>query len=145
MSAIAQAATAPTTAALWALPTASAAHRLYRHLALFVGANLVHMSVEETVHNKLLCDSYSDAVLMDIHQRILASVGAEELALVLRWMVPAMNPTERAQMLGAMQQQMPPEAMRGVLDTVRPHLDDTAWGKLARALGLPAVPGLMTA
>jgi hypothetical protein len=32
--------------------------------------------------------------------------------------------------------------MRGVLDTVRPHLDDHAWGKLARALNLPIAPGL---
>ena len=103
------------------------------------------MNVEETVHNKLLWDSYSDAVLMDIHQRILASVGPEELALVLRWMVPAMNPTERAQMLGAMQQQMPPEAMRGVPGIVRAHLDDAAWDKLARALGVPAAAGWMTA
>ena len=67
------------------------------------------------------------------------------MAVVLRWMVPAMTPAERAAMLGAMQQQVPPEAMRGVLEIVRPHLDDTAWGKLARALGVPAVPGLVEA
>jgi hypothetical protein len=46
-------------------------------------------------------------------------------------------------MLGAMAQQMPPEALRGVLEIVRPHLDETAWAKLARALGLPLLaPGI---
>ena len=35
--------------------------------------------------------------------------------------------------------------MRQVLDLVRSVLDDTAWAKLARALGLPPVPGLVTA
>jgi hypothetical protein len=42
-------------------------------------------------------------------------------------------------MLGAMQLEMPPEAMRDVLDIVRPHLDATAWAKLARALNIPSV------
>jgi len=132
-------------AALRALPTPAAAHRFYRHLARFIGDNLEHMNVEETAHNQALWAAYSDAELEAIHQRILASVSADEMALVLRWMVPALNPAERAAMLGAMQQQLPPEAMRGVLEIVRPHLNDTAWGKLARALHLPAVPGLMTA
>jgi hypothetical protein len=129
-------------AALRALPSAAAAHRLYRHLAVFIGENLVHMNVEETAHNATLWELCSDAELQDIHQRIMASVGPDELALVLRWMVPALSPAERAEMLGALQRDLPPEAMRGILDIVRRHLDDGAWAKLARALGLPPVPGL---
>jgi hypothetical protein len=129
--------------ALRALPTAAGAHRLYRHLALFVAENLEHMNVEETVHNAALWEAYTDAELLDIHQRLVASVPPAEMAIVLRWMVPAMAPAERAMMLGGMQQQMPPEAMSSVLDIVRPRLDDTAWAKLARALGVPPVPGLV--
>ena len=128
-------------AALRALPTAPAALRLYRHLARFVGENFEHMHVEETVHNAALWAAYSDTELLEIHHRILASIEPLEMALVLRWMVPALSPAERAAMLGEMQQQMPPEAMRGVLDVVRPHLDAQAWAKLARALNLPPVPG----
>lgn len=132
-------------AALQAMPTSSAAHRLYRHLALFVGENLVHMNVEETAHNAALWELCSDAELMDIHQRILASIGPEEMTMTLRWMVPALNPNERAELLGGLQRELPPEAMRQVLDLVRSVLDDTAWARLARALGLPPVPGLVTA
>jgi hypothetical protein len=44
-----------------------------------------------------------------------------------------------------MQKQMPPDALRGVLENVRPHLDDTARAKLARALGIDPVPGLVHA
>jgi Hemerythrin HHE cation binding domain len=129
-------------AALRALPSAGAALRLYRHLARFVGENLLHMHVEESAHNSALWATYSDAELLEIHQRILASIDPAEMALTLRWMVPAMSPAERAAMLGEMQTQMPPEAMRCVLEIVRPHLNDTAWAKLARALRIPAVPGL---
>ena len=130
-------------AALRALPSAAAAHRLYRHLAVFVGENLVHMNVEETAHNATLWELCSDAELREIHQRIMAAVGPDELALVLRWMVPALTPAERADMLGGLQRELPPEAMRGILDIARAHLDDGAWAKLARALGLPPVPGLV--
>jgi Hemerythrin HHE cation binding domain len=132
-------------AALRALPTAAAAQRLYRHLAVFVGENFIHMDVEETAHNAALWSAYTDAELMAIHDRLLTSIAPSEMALTLRWMVPAMSPVERAAMLGAMAQQMSPEAMRGVLDIVRPQLDERAWAKLERALGLPPVPGLMTA
>jgi hypothetical protein len=132
-------------AALRALPGAGAAARLYAHLARFVAENFEHMHVEETQHNAALWGAYSDAELLDIHQRILASIDPEEMAGVLRWMVPALTPAERGGMLGAMQQDMPPEAMRGVLEIVRPHLDDSAWAKLARALHIPAAPCLATA
>lgn len=131
-------------AALRALTTAAAALRLYRHLARFVGENFLHMHVEESALNSALWAAYSDAELLEIHQRILASIDPAEMALVLRWMVPAMSPGERAAMLGEMQTQMPPEAMRWALEIVRPHLDDSAWRKLARALRIPPAPGLVT-
>lgn len=132
-------------AALRALPTPAAAQRLYRHLARFIGENFEHMHAEETQHNAALWAACSDAELIEVHQRILASIEPAEMATVLRWMVPAMSPAERAQMLGEIQRQMPPAAWQDVLDTVRPHLHDAAWGKLARALGIPAVPGLVQA
>lgn len=130
-------------AALTAWPGEAAAQRLYRHLARFLADNLDHMHVEETSHNAALWSLYSDAELADVHQRLVASIEPAEMALVLRWMVPALSPAERAAFLGEMQRQMPPEAMRGVLDLVRPVLDDTAWGKLARALNVPIAPGLV--
>lgn len=132
-------------AALRALPSAPAAHRFYRHLALFVADNLEHMNLEETSHNAALWATHSDEELADVQQRLVACVPPAEMALVLRWMVPAMTPAERAAMLGGMAAQVPPEALLGVLDIVRPHLHDHAWGKLARALGIQAVPGLATA
>jgi Hemerythrin HHE cation binding domain len=131
-------------AALRALPSAGAALRLYRHLARFVGENFEHMHVEESAHNGALWAAYSDTELQGIHQRILASMDPAEMALMLRWMVPAMSPAERAAMLREMQMQMPLEAMRCVLEIVRPHLDDSAWAKLARALCILPVPGLVT-
>jgi hypothetical protein len=70
--------------------------RLYRHLALFVAANFQHMHLEETAHNAALWAGYDDDALLQLHQRILDSIGPEESLLVGRWMLPALNPTERA-------------------------------------------------
>jgi hypothetical protein len=116
--------------------------RLYRHLALFVADNFQHMNVEETQNNAVLWANYSDDELMALHHRIVASLPPEENLLVMRWMIPASTPAERAQVLGGMRAGAPAEAFAAVLDAVRPHLDDHAWDQLARALGVPQQPGL---
>jgi len=112
--------------------------RLYRHLALFVAENFQHMHVEETAHNALLWQHYSDAELGALHGRLLAAIAPEEHLLVARWMVPASTPAERAAIVGAAKAQMPPEALLGVMRMVRPHIDDAGWAKLAAAIGIDA-------
>lgn len=129
--------------ALRADPHDAAALRLYRHAALFVAENLSHMHFEETVLNAALWARLSDEELHAVHARLLAHIPAEEMDRVLRWMVPAMTPTQRIGFFTGLQQAAPPEAVRAALDAVRPLLNDTAWAKLARGLNLPPVPGLV--
>ena len=81
--------------------------------------------------------------IMAIEQRIVASLDPAEQALVLRWMTPALPPAERAAWLGGARQQMPAEAFAVLLEGARAALNDTAWAKLARALGVAPVPGLV--
>jgi len=115
--------------------------RLYRHLALFVAENLQHMHVEETANNATLWAHYSDAELTALHARLLASIPPVEQLDVLRWMVPALAPAERAGLLQGARATMPPEAFLGVLEHVRPHVDAAGWRKLARSLGVAEQPG----
>ena len=116
------------------------AQRLYRHLALFVAENLQHMHIEETANNAALWAHYSDAELHALHERLLASLSQAEMMQAMRWMLPALNPLERAGVLGAMKAKLPPPAFGGVLAALRPHLGESGWHKLARALGLAATP-----
>ena len=116
--------------------------RLYRHLALFVADNFQHMNIEETQNNAALWAHYRDDELMALHHRIVSSLPPQENLLVMRWMIPAITPAERAQTLGGMRAGAPAEAFAAVLDAVRPHLDDKAWDRLSRALGVPQQPGL---
>jgi len=126
-------------AALRADPEAVAAHRLYRQLATFIAENFEHMDVEETRHNQALWAAYDDDELKAIEDRILASIGQQEMSQWLRWMLPAFNPAERARLIAG----LPPQAQAPVLSSARALLNDVAWGKLCRALGHAPVPGLI--
>ena len=128
-------------AALRAMPSAAAAQRLYRRFAAFVAHNFEHMGVEESRHNQALWAAYTDAELMDIHGRIMASIGPREMSETLRWMIPALNPAERALVIGS----LPPAVQAPVLASARALLNDTAWAKLCRALGQASVLGLVEA
>ncbi|MBX3607073.1 MAG: hypothetical protein KF788_17475 [Piscinibacter sp.] len=117
--------------------------RLYRHLALFVADNFQHMHFEETHNNAALWAAYSDEELLGIHRSILAALPLEETLLVSRWMIPASNPAERAAIVGGMKAGAPAPVFAQVVDAFRPHLDETAWDKLARAIGVAQQPGLV--
>ena len=115
--------------------------RLYRHLALFVAENFQHMHIEETANNAALWSSYSDAELMELHGRLLASIPPQQNLEVARWMIPALCPVERAGVVNRAKAGMPPEAFLAVIDCVRPHIDARGWPKLARAIGVSGQPG----
>jgi hypothetical protein len=120
-----------------------AALHLYRELSLFIADNFRHMHVEETAHNAILWARYTDAELEAIHDALVASIPPAEMMFTLRWLVPFMNPVERAGLLQGMKAHAPAPAFQAALDTVRPHLTDREWQKLACALEISPVPGLV--
>jgi hypothetical protein len=58
------------------------------------------------------------------------------MALAMRWMLPHMNPAERAALLRGMRREAPPEVFAGVLGLVQPLLGGRDWLKLHQALAL---------
>ena len=112
------------------------AQRLYAHLALFVAENFQHMHIEESANNSVLWALYSDAELVQIHERLLASIDPAEHQLVGRWMFPAVNPAERAAILLDIKRKTPPEPFLGLMAMLRGLLDDKAWNALARVVGV---------
>jgi Hemerythrin HHE cation binding domain len=123
--------------------TGAAAEQLYAALAVFVGENMEHLHVEETHNNQLLWRAYSDAELLEIHRAILADASPVKMAQVLRWMIPAITASARAQMLAEMQAGMPAQAFDGFMALANAHLSIGNWTKLTVALNLPQVPGLV--
>jgi hypothetical protein len=112
-----------------------ATQRLYRRLALFFAENFAHMNVEETEHNAVLWATHSDPKIGEIEQAIVSSMPPEEMAIVLRWMVPAMSAPERAALFTGIRMNAPAAVVEGLLSMVRPHLSPRDWAKLCAAIG----------
>lgn len=117
-----------------------AALALYRQLALFVAENFEHMHYEETEHQRLLTAVYTDAELLALEQRIVASLSPETAGLVMRWMLPYLNHAERSAMLCGMRQQAPAEVFDGVMALAREHLRPRDWFKLVGSLSQESSP-----
>jgi hypothetical protein len=113
----------------------AAALELYRAFALHVADDLAHMHGEETQGNALLWAHCSDEELKAAHRAILASVGPRLMGEYLRWLAPAMTPSERAALLSEMRQSVPSEEYSGVLQLVRSLIGEREWSKLLGALG----------
>lgn len=113
------------------------AQALYRQLAQFVASNFQHMHVEETAHNAVLWTHYTDDELVRIHDALVASIPPEEMMAAARWLVPFLNPAERAGLLADMRAKAPAPAFEAILGFTRPHLTHAEDAKLARALDLP--------
>ncbi len=84
------------------------------------------MHIEETVHNAMLWSTTPTPSSMTCTAACWRASPQEQLETA-RWMLPACTPAERAVMVAAARSQMPPEALLGLLATVRPHIDAAGW------------------
>lgn len=119
-------------------PRALLARRLYQRLSLFVAESFAHMHEEETEINAVLWAEYSDAELAGLHDRLVASIDAQEMALAVRWMAPSLTPFERAALFGGLQANAPAEVFHRLLEVARQHLAPREWNKLM--FGIAAAP-----
>lgn len=96
---------------------------LYQRLALFVADNYEHMFEEETHNQSVLWDAYSDDELRALEGAIVAAHTPEESMACIRWMVPALSPSERVGLLAGAREGMPAEAFDGLLGFAASLLD----------------------
>ena len=111
-------------------------HTLYRVLGAFVGENLLHMQVEETAHNAVLWEAYSDAELMAIEHAIVESLTPVQKFAIMRWMLPALNAGERAILLGGIRETAPPHVFDAMLAIAREYLAERDFRVLIERLSL---------
>jgi Hemerythrin HHE cation binding domain len=113
--------------------------RLYLAFGSYIAHDLEHMHEEENVAAPQLWSLFSDAELMDIENRIVGSLPPEKAMAFMQLMIPAVQPAERAAMLGGMKQQAPREAFDAVIEfAARPNLSAEEFADLARRLDLVA-------
>jgi hypothetical protein len=110
---------------------------LQRKLAQFIGENLTHMEVEESHNNAVLQSAYSDAELIELHDRLVASLQPAELAMNMRWMLIGLAHEERLRLLQAVQADAPAPVLDVMLNIARDNLSGRDWEKLAAGLAQP--------
>lgn len=111
-------------------------HRLYLELSSFTGDYLRHQDVEERVVMPALETAIGVAEVVAIHGAIVGSIPPEEMAASLALMLPLMNIEERAEMLGGMRADAPPEVFDGVWNLARSVLSPSDHIALARHLAI---------
>jgi hypothetical protein len=114
------------------------AHQLYLDLAEFVAENLQHMRIEETQNNQALWTLYSDAEVIALHDRLLASVEPPVMMEALGWMARGLSVPELTELLGEASRKMPPPVFEVVLAQVRRQVESVRWGRVAQGLELAA-------
>jgi iron-sulfur cluster repair protein YtfE (RIC family) len=110
--------------------------QLYLALSRFIAENFLHMAVEETEMNPLLWETFTDEELFGIYRAVLASERPEQLDLSVRWLLPAIPPDERAQVVGGARAAMPPAIFDALLQQVAGVLGARDYEKLVTALGV---------
>lgn len=114
---------------------AAAGRRLYLAFAAYVADDFLHMHEEETVTAPMLWANLTDQDLMGIEMAIVGSLPPEKNMAFMRLMIPAMNPDERAAMLGGIRDGAPREAFNAVMEfAARPNLSPADYADLVRRL-----------
>jgi len=119
---------------------AAAAKGLYRRYALLMAEDLAHMDTEETANNAVLWARHTDAEIVALVERLVASIPPETLTQYLPWMVAANAPRDRVKLLEGLKQGMPNAAFFRVVSAVLPELLIVDRGKLVAALGWEFAP-----
>lgn len=111
----------------------AAAYALYLAFARFVAESFEHMHDEETRLNALLWAHFSDDELAQVHGRLVGSIPPTQLLATLRFMLPALNPLQRAGLMCG----MPPEAMPPALQIAAEVLDVSGYARLRTVRAKP--------
>ena len=119
---------------------AASAKCLYRRFALLMAEDLIHMDTEETENNSVLWATYTDAEIVGLVERLVASIPPETLTQYLPWMVAANAPRDRVKLLEGLRQGMPSDAFFRLVSAVLPQLPIVDRGKLVKALGWEFAP-----
>lgn len=106
--------------------------RLYRHLALFIAENLVHMNSEETQLNQALWACYSDEELARLQARLGAAMPPDEGLRMMRWVAATAAPRELAVLLAELRGQAP--AFDAAMAVLRQVLEPDRLARLQLAL-----------
>jgi hypothetical protein len=108
----------------------AAGRALYLHFSAFVGDTLLHMGEEECVLLPMIHRVASDAELLEVQRRIVASMTSVELERAARYFLRAVSRGERIALVSAWIAATSPSAVRGLLESSRATLSSDVYAEL---------------
>ena len=123
-------------AAVEAVDTYAAVHRLYLELGSFTANYLEHQDFEERVVMPALDLAIGVPAVAEIHGAIIGSIPPDEMAQSLALMLPAMNVDNRTELLGGMKANAPAEVFEGVWGLAASVLSEPDHRAVATRLGI---------
>ena len=100
----------------------------------FMIFNLEHMAKEETMLNKVLWRYYSDAEILAINQRIVASIPPQEIAIASAWMMRGMSNTEISGWLKGVEENAPEPVFTQLFSIAEKELPNNRFRKVLENL-----------
>ena len=100
----------------------------------FMIFNLEHMAKEETMLNKVLWRYYSDAEILAINQRIVASIPPQEIAITSAWMMRGMSNTEISAWLKEVEEKAPEPVFTQLFSIAEKELPNNRFRKVQENL-----------
>lgn len=113
------------------IETGQAINKAFIEFMIF---NLEHMAKEETVLNKVLWRYYTDAEIIAINQKIVASIPAAEMAVTSAWMMRGMSNTEISNWLKSVEKNAPAPVFSQLFAIAEKELPHNRFLKVSESL-----------
>ena len=95
---------------------------------------LDHMAMEEPRMNPLIWNHFTDEELMEVHGTIMSKLVPEQIVLLFKYIVPALNPMERNIILSGFKANAPEEFFNQVLNVIRDEMPASSFDGMVASL-----------
>jgi hypothetical protein len=106
----------------------------YTAYSRFFGEYMLHMVHEETITQQQLWDNFTDAELIGLTQRIVSKLPIDKTMDWYSFMIPAMNPAERAGMYTMLNMTLPVEVFQVIDAGIKQFLPADEYGFLKQQI-----------
>jgi hypothetical protein len=113
-------------------------YEFYQNLSELHAAHLEHMLEEERVTQTLMWQHFTQEEMLSLHQQIIRNIPPDKMLAWMKYILPALNPAERREMLGGMQAGAPAPFFERVMAVAERVLPFSDFEKLEDALAQKA-------
>lgn len=110
-------------------------YRLYRSFNRFLSDYLAHMDMEEGEVTETVYRHFTDPEIGAMVGKIVGRISPQDMAMMLRYILPGMNDAERGVFLLNLKAGAPPQVFTNVQGLAQAVLHPKDWQKLSAQLG----------